>query len=118
MEQRQNQYVKRSLPFHYFFTRKVMLSASSQAYIIFPGGFGTLDEMFEVVTLIQTGKTDITVPVILVGKKYWAPLMEWMKNTMCEEERFIDAKDLKIFHIVDTAEEAFAIVKKTHERPL
>ena len=118
MEQRENQYVTKSLAFHYFFTRKVMLSASSQAYIVFPGGFGTLDEMFEVVTLTQTGKTDTTVPVILVGKKYWAPLLEWIKNVMLEEERFIDPQDMNIFHLVDSADEALKIVKKTKERIL
>ncbi len=118
MEQRENPYVTKSLPFHYFFTRKVMLSASSQAYIVFPGGFGTLDEMFEIVTLTQTGKTDTTVPVILVGKKYWSPLLEWMKSVMLEEEEYIDPQDMHIFHLVDSADEALKIIRKTKERLL
>ncbi|MFA5185063.1 MAG: TIGR00730 family Rossman fold protein [Patescibacteria group bacterium] len=115
-EQRRNQFVTKSIGFHYFFTRKVMLSASSQAYIFFPGGFGTLDEMAEMVLLIQTGKIPSDVPAILVGKKFWQPMLDWMQKTMLEDERFIEKDDLKLLHIVDTAEEAMHIIKKTHER--
>lgn len=118
MEQRRNQYVKRSIGFHYFFTRKVMLSASAQAYVFFPGGFGTLDELFEIVTLIQTGKMSDKVPVILVGHAFWDPMLNWILRTFWEEHRFIEKDDLHIFHVVDTAKAAFEIVKKTHERTL
>lgn len=118
MEQRRNPYVKRGMGFHYFFTRKVMLSASSQAYIFFPGGFGTFDELFEMVTLIQTGRMSNTVPVILVGRAFWGPFLQWIKNTLYEENRFIDKDDLLIFQLVDTAQEAFKIIKKTRERNL
>lgn len=118
MEQRRNQYVTHSMGFHYFFTRKVMLSASAQAYVFFPGGFGTLDELFEVVTLIQTGKMSDEVPVILVGRKYWEPLLHWCQETMYEGHRYINKEDLSIFHLVDSAQEAFEIIKTTHERML
>ena len=117
-EQRRNQYVNKSMGFHYFFTRKVMLSASSQAYVFFPGGFGTFDELFEIVTLIQTGKMSDQVPVILVGRAYWEPLLEWIYSTMCEENRFINKDEFKILRLVDSPKEAFEIIKKTHERLL
>ncbi len=116
-EQRMNPYVKRGMGFHYFFTRKVMLSASAQAYIFFPGGFGTLDEMLELATLIQTKKMQ-RVPIILVGKEYWGGYLTWVKEAMrTGDHPYIDAKDLAIMQVVDSAREAFAIVKKTKERP-
>ncbi len=118
MEQRRNQYVNRSMGFHYFFTRKVMLSASAQAYVFFPGGFGTLDELFEIVTLIQTGKMSDQVPVILVGVEYWRPLLAWLTKYVYDEYHDISREDLAIFHLVDTAGEAYKIIKKTHERIL
>ncbi len=118
MEQRQNSYVRRSMGFHYFFTRKVMLSASAQAYVFFPGGFGTMDELFEMVTLIQTGKMSDQVPVILMGKAFWQPLLAWIRQAMADQYRYISPEDMDIFHLVDTAEEAFKIIKKTKERVL
>lgn len=118
MEQRRNQYVKRAMGFHYFFTRKVMLSASAQAYVFFPGGFGTLDELFEIVTLVQTGKMSNEVPVILVGRAFWGPLLDWAKTYQWQQHRFIEGEDLSIMQMVDTPEEAYAIIKKTKERLL
>ena len=115
-EQRTNPYVKRSIGFHYFFTRKVMLSASAQAYVFYPGGFGTMDEMTEMVTLIQTGKMPDNVPVILVGKSYWGPWLEWVKTAM-GEAHYIEPEELKIIQLVDTPEEALKIIQSTHERP-
>lgn len=115
-EQRSNRYVKKSIGFHYFFTRKVMLSASSQAYIYFPGGFGTLDELIEMTLLVQTGKTPSTVPIILVGSEFWNPLKAWMEDKMLKGMNFIDKPDLAILQVVDTVEEALAIVEKTDER--
>ncbi len=117
-EQRRNKYVKLSKSFHYFFTRKVMLSASAQAYVFFPGGFGTLDELFEVVTLIQTGKMSDQVPVILFGKEYWKGMLEWIKNTMLEQAHFIEPFELEILRVVDTVDEAVAIIGLTPERIL
>ncbi len=117
MEQRTNDFVKKGMGFHYFFTRKVMLSASAQAYVFFPGGFGTLDEMSEMVTLVQTGKIPKNVPIILYGKKFWSPFMDWVNGMMCEQQRYIEKEELAIINLVDTVEEAVAIIKQTHERP-
>lgn len=114
-EQRINQYVKKGIGFHYFFTRKVMLSASAQAYIFFPGGFGTLDEFFEMITLIQTGKME-RIPVILIGKDFWQPLLSWIDKELYNKHKTIDKKDLKIYQVADTAKEAFKIIKKAKER--
>lgn len=118
MEQRRNPYVQKSMGFRYFFTRKVMLSASAQAYVFFPGGFGTLDELFEMVVLIQTGKMSDQVPVILVGRAFWLPLLKWIQETLDAEHRFIGHGDVKIMRLVDSAEEAYRIIKTTHERVL
>src|SRR5687768_1337844 len=115
MEQRRNAYVKRGVGFHYFFTRKVMMSASAQAYIFFPGGFGTLDEFFEIVTLLQTGKME-SVPVVCVGKKYWQGITEWMRAVLLSEISAVSQKDMDLFAIVDTADEAFELVKDSKER--
>lgn len=115
-EQRRNQFVTRAMGFHHFFTRKVMLSASSQAYIFFPGGFGTLDEMSEMITLIQTGKIPKEVPCILMGRKFWAPFVEWVTKTLYGK-KYIEKKDIALMHVVDTVEEAMKIIHKTHERP-
>ncbi len=115
MEQRINPYVKKSHAFHYFFTRKVILSASAQAYVYFPGGFGTMDELFEIMTLIQTGKMQST-PVILVGKTYWAPLIDWIKESFIKEFETISPEDIAIFTVVDSAEEAFELIKDSEER--
>lgn len=115
LEQRINPYVKKGMGFHYFFTRKVMLSASAQAYIFFPGGFGTLDEFFELTTLVQTKKVE-PIPIILVGKEYWEPLIEWLKNTVYGKFKTISGDDLKLFTLVDNIKEAHDIIKKTKER--
>lgn len=114
-EQRINPYVTHSRAFYYFFTRKVMLAASAQAYVFFPGGFGTMDELFEILTLIQTGKSE-KVPVVLVGKAHWGGLWGWMKDEMYAKMDAIDRADMDLVKIVDTAEEAYAIVSKSSER--
>ncbi len=114
-EQRINPYVTRSRAFYYFFTRKVMLAASAQAYIYFPGGFGTLDEFFEILTLIQTKKSE-RISVVLVGHEYWDPLVNWLHTTVLGTFDAISPDDLKIFTIVDTAEDAFDIIKSSQER--
>ncbi len=110
-EQRNNQYVGKSQSFSYFFTRKVMLSFSSEAYIYFPGGFGTLDEFFEIITLIQTDKLE-QVPVVLVGKNFWEPLLDFLRTQVHGENNAINKEDLDIFHIVENAEEAFIYLQK------
>ncbi len=109
--QRRNEYVTKPIGFHYFFTRKVMLSLSSEAYVFFPGGFGTLDEFFEMVTLIQTGKLAKPVPIIAVGKEYWDPLFNWLNSEVYQKYQAVKKQDLEIFEIVDSAEEAFEIIK-------
>lgn len=115
-EQRVNPYVTKSIGFHYFFVRKVMLSYSAQAYVYFPGGFGTLDEFFELITLIQTRKIPVHIPVILIGKEYWEPLTTWIEHQMLEKFQAIDKEDLGIYRVVDTAEEALEIIKLSPER--
>ncbi|MCI0479909.1 TIGR00730 family Rossman fold protein [Candidatus Uhrbacteria bacterium] len=114
--QRRNEYADKAMGFHYFFTRKVMLSASAQAYVFFPGGFGTLDEMSEMITLIQTGKIPPEVPLILVGRAYWQPFIDWLETTVCRKHKNIGKADLAIIRLVDTPKEAFAIIRKTSER--
>lgn len=115
-EQRINPYVNESRGFHYFFTRKLMLSYSAQAYVYFPGGFGTLDEMFEIVTLIQTKKIETHIPVVLVGKEFWQPIIQWIEAGLCEQFKTIDHEDRQIFSLVDSAEEAAKIVINSKRR--
>lgn len=110
--QRTNEYVKKPIGFHYFFTRKVMLSFSSQACIFFPGGFGTLDEFFEMVMLVQTQKLANPMIIIAVGKEYWQPLFDWLKSEVYSKRRAIEEEDLEIFQLVDSAREAYQIIKK------
>lgn len=114
-EQRANAYLTRGRGFHYFFTRRVILAASAQAYVFFPGGYGTLDEFFEIITLIQTGKMQ-TTPVVCVGKEYWGGLTKWMEKVLRDTYKTIAEKDIALFTIVDTAEEAFEIISKSEER--
>ncbi len=114
-EQRNNRYVKKGKGFHYFFTRKVMLSASAQAYVYFPGGFGTMDEFFEIVTLVQTKKM-CHIPIILVGKEYWGGLFGWIKQNMLMKNEFIEENDLDLVSIVDSADEAYEIIVQSKER--
>lgn len=94
----------KNLEFDYFFVRKVMFVKYSQGFVIMPGGFGTLDELFEAITLVQTQKIG-RFPVVLVGSKFWSGLIDWIKNTLLEEGN-ISEEDLNLFRIVDTADEA------------
>lgn len=105
-EQFHNKYVDRDklLEFDYFFVRKVMFMKYSQGFIILPGGFGTMDEMFEAITLIQTGKI-ARFPIVLVGTDYWKGLLDWVNKNMIEAGN-ISAEDLNLYRLVDTAEEA------------
>lgn len=113
-EQRINPYVKHGLGFHFFFTRKVMMTSPSQAFVVFPGGFGTLDEFFEVITLIQTGKMP-QVPMILMGKEYWGMLDQFIRKEVLEHHEAIEKSDLDLYTIVDSAAEAMRIIRKTKE---
>lgn len=116
-EQRINPYVTRGKGFYYFFTRKVMLSVAAQAYVFFPGGFGTIDEMTELIVLIQTKKM-LPYPMIVVGKEYWHGYFTWVKKMAREENNFIGPEDLDIVTVVDSAEEAFAIIEKSKDREM
>jgi uncharacterized protein (TIGR00730 family) len=109
MEQRPNPYITTLLNFRYFFVRKVMFVKYSQGFIIMPGGFGTLDELFESITLIQTQKIQ-PFPVMLVGRSFWQPLLAWMENTL-EEKGLISEGDRQIMSLVDTSEEVLSILK-------
>lgn len=109
--ERRNQFVQEAEAFKYFFTRKVMLEIASQAYIFFPGGFGTLDELFEMITLVQTKKIS-PIPIILVDKEYWAPLVQWIEMYLWKKNKAISEEDMRIYHLVDSADEAHILIKK------
>lgn len=106
-EQSANPYIDRDklINFNFFFVRKVMFMKYAQGFIVLPGGFGTLDELFEALTLVQTQKT-AKFPIILVGSEFWGGLIDWIKNTMLEKEHNISPEDLYLFKLVDTADEA------------
>ncbi len=114
-EQRTNPWVRRSRAFHYFFTRKVMLSISAQAYVFFPGGFGTLDEFFELVTLVQTKKVE-PIKIVCVGRDYWGSLDGWIRHHVLGEHYAIDKGDLAIYTIANDIHEAFDILRRTKEK--
>lgn len=107
--ERRNPYITDAESFDFFFSRKVILSFASQVYIFFPGGFGTLDELFEMLTLIQTKKTS-KIPVILVNREYWQPLLDWIRGMVWGRNRAIKEEDMDLYHLVDTAEEACALI--------
>ncbi|NNL16919.1 MAG: TIGR00730 family Rossman fold protein [Flavobacteriaceae bacterium] len=110
-EQHDNPYIDsdKSLDFDYFFVRKVMFVKYSQGFVVMPGGFGTMDELFEAITLIQTKKIEL-FPIILVGKVFWEGLFDWIKENLLEKNGNISAKDLDLIHIVDTADEVIFIL--------
>lgn len=115
-EQRPNIFIDadKLIEFDYFFVRKVMFMKYSQGYIVLPGGYGTLDEMFEAVTLIQTHKM-VNFPVILVAKDYWGGLVDWLSDKILHEKN-IDNDDLSIFSVVDTAEEAVSAIESFYHK--
>ena len=106
-EQTNNQFIDRdkSIDFDYFFVRKTIFLKYSQGFIAMPGGFGTLDELFEALTLVQTNKI-AQFPVVLVGSEYWTGLLDWLKSTVLEGQKNINSSDLELFKLVDTADEA------------
>lgn len=115
-EQQINPFVTHAVNFSYFFTRKVMLTSPSQAFVYFPGGYGTLDEFFQVLHESALGFTQ-KVPIVLVGHEFWDPLMDFLKNTCVNTVNTISSQDLENIHIVDTSEEAFSIIRNTEDYP-
>ncbi|WP_298316118.1 TIGR00730 family Rossman fold protein [uncultured Aquimarina sp.] len=112
-EQHDNPYIDsdKSLDFDYFFVRKVMFVKYSQGFVVMPGGFGTLDELFEAITLIQTKKIAV-FPIILVSTEFWGGLMDWVKSTLLDKFGNISAGDMDLIHVVDTPEEVLDILDK------
>ena len=108
-EQSGNKFANVPVHFHYFFSRKVCFVKYSFGFIFMPGGFGTLDEFFEVLTLVQTQRIP-EFPLILYGKNYWGGLLDWMKTELLEHDRFISPEDLSLLKIADTPEEAVGII--------
>lgn len=109
-EQKPNPYANVSINYHYFFIRKVMFVKYSVAYVVMPGGFGTMDELFEALTLIQTKRIK-GFPVILMGSEYWKGLLSWLKKTMLSEG-MISVEDLDLFKVIDDPDEAVKHIKK------
>ena len=116
-EQFDNPYIDsdKSIDFDYFFVRKVMFVKYSQGFIVMPGGFGTLDEFFEAITLIQTNKID-KFPIILVGTEFWTGLIEWIKGTLLEDNHNVSPKDLDLIHIVDHEDEVLEILNNFYDK--
>lgn len=106
LAQSYNPYLTNKFGFDHFFVRKVMLTYASEVYVYFPGGFGTLDEFFEIVTLVQTKKIR-RVPIILFGKNYWSPLIAFIEETLYREHKAINQEDMKLYTLVDSVDEAY-----------
>jgi uncharacterized protein (TIGR00730 family) len=107
MEQSSNPYINLEVKFHYFFVRKVMFLKHTAAVVIMPGGFGTLDELFEVLTLVQTHKI-APMPLILYGRKFWSGMLDWIKTAMEDTEHYISPGDLNLLTVVDSVDETMA----------
>jgi len=113
-EQKPNKFVKTLLNFRYFFCRKVMFVKYASAYVVFPGGYGTMDEFFEALTLIQTKRIK-SFPVILVGGEYWRELVGWINGDLVKR-RYISQKDTNLFHVADTSQEVVKVIKDFYKR--
>jgi uncharacterized protein (TIGR00730 family) len=110
-EQKLNPYTTHSLNFDFFFSRKVMLTFASEVYVYFPGGFGTFDELFEIITLVQTGKIE-KLPILLYGKEFWEPLTRFFEQELYKKHGTISADDLAIYQVVDSVDEAYKYIMK------
>jgi uncharacterized protein (TIGR00730 family) len=113
-EQKMNDFVELGVDFRYFFARKTMFVKYAQGFVVFPGGFGTFDELFEALTLVQTKKVT-SFPVVLFGSSYWGPLMTWLRETV-EREGKVDKDDLEIIRVTDDVEEAITILVEAQAR--
>ena len=107
--QNYNPYLTERFGFEHFFIRKVMLTYASEVYVYFPGGFGTLDEFFEIVTLVQTKKIR-SVPIILFGKEFWSPLLSFIEKSLYEQHKAINKEDMALYTVVDTVDEAYEYI--------
>ena len=118
MEQKPNDFIDadKLINFNYFFVRKLMFIKYAQGFVVMPGGFGTMDELFEAITLIQTGKIG-RFPIVLIGKEYWSGLMKWITEKLLAEKN-VDEADLNLFRIYDTAEEAVKYINEFYSRYL
>lgn len=114
-EQKDNPYLNGKIDFNFFFCRKTLMSFAAEAYIFFPGGFGTFDELFEVLTLVQTGKIE-RVPIVLVGKEYWSQLDNFIKVEMLKHHQTVEEEDTKLYKITDDEAEIFEIIKNAPVR--
>lgn len=116
-EQHDNPYIDpdKSIYFDYFFVRKVMFVKYSQGFVVMPGGFGTLDELFEAITLIQTHKIG-TFPIILVGTEFWKGLLDWIKGTLLDKFGNISPEDMDLIHLVDTEDEVVTILEEFYNK--
>lgn len=112
-EQNNNPYIDsdKSLQFNYFFVRKLMFVKYAQGFVVLPGGFGTLDELFEALTLIQTHKIE-RFPIVLIGKSYWEGLLQWIKKTLLKANNNIEESDLDLFYLTDSVDEAVDFIEK------
>jgi uncharacterized protein (TIGR00730 family) len=113
LEQIPNDYQNVEIDFRYFFVRKVCFVKYAQGFVIFPGGFGTMDEFFESLTLIQTLKT-APFPVVVIGTEFWSGLIDWMRTVMRDEYQTISPADLDLFHLTDDVDEAVRVIHETH----
>ena len=114
IQQQPNRYVRKLLDFKYFFCRRVMFVKYSKAFVVMPGGYGTLDELFELITLMQTEKLPL-VPVFLVGREFWQGLLHWMEHELVRRH-YIDAKDLRLFQIKETPAEVLEGIEAFYSR--
>ncbi len=112
-EQGMNSFVSTSINFHYFFVRKTMFVKYAEAFVIFPGGFGTMDELFEALTLIQTGKVQ-NFPVVLFGTAYWGGMVDWIRKSMLAEGKIL-ARDVDLLHVTDSPEEAVRVIVTAYD---
>jgi uncharacterized protein (TIGR00730 family) len=114
-EKKANPYLDIEINFNYFFVRKVMFAKYAKAFLILPGGFGTLDELFEALTLIQTKKME-PFPIVMMGTEYWGGLLDWLKKTLVKEGA-VSRSDLSHIQLTDDPDEAVRIIKQGHSRP-
>jgi hypothetical protein len=114
-EQEVNPYADKWMNFDYFFSRKVMLTYSARVFVYFPGGYGTLDEFFEILTLIQTQKIP-HIPLILIGREYWQPLCDFFEKELRDNFKTISPKDIELYTLVDSVDEAFELIEKAPPR--